>query len=334
MKTTQGFALKIFLLMALVATPVLAQNTAKKVTEKPDPLLSFQSIGTATVKGDNVLVRGLPALKGDRITKLKKGETVTLLEEIKVKKPKKDEPAKWFRISLPANTPVWVHADFIDTTNMAVRPKKLNVRAGAGENYNIVARMQKGEAIKQIRKVNDWLEIEPPANAFAFVASQYLEKQEIKPSAPEPTVVTEALPAEIVAVPPVEEVVPAVDVVAQPPVEIPQPATVPATPEEPATKASEVLVKRIVKREGNVRPAYNIQAPAYFQLENLDGKLINYLHSPEELKEDPETKKLKSTPKFNLKELVGRTVIVTGEESMDKRWTRTPVLEIETITAE
>ena len=33
----------------------------------------------------------------------------------------------------------------------------------------------------------------------------------------------------------------------------------------------------------------------------------------------------------NLKVYAGRKVIVTGEELMDKRWTRTPIVEVESI---
>jgi hypothetical protein len=53
-------------------------------------------------------------------------------------------------------------------------------------------------------------------------------------------------------------------------------------------------------------------------LESPDtGKTINYLYNPQ--------------PGFTLKPWVGTKVVVTGEESIDKRWPNTPVIEIETI---
>jgi hypothetical protein len=87
--------------------------------------------------------------------------------------------------------------------------------------------------------------------------------------------------------------------------------TVPPIEEEP-------LPKRIVSREGIVRRSLNVQTPSYFALESPDtGKTINYLYSPE--------------PTFTLKSLIGARVIVTGEESIDRRWPNTPVIEIETL---
>ena len=61
------------------------------------------------------------------------------------------------------------------------------------------------------------------------------------------------------------------------------------------------------------------------------GKVINYLHSPETMQEVPESKKLQAVPDIDLEPYVGRRVIVTGEEFMDKRWKKTPVIEIEDI---
>ncbi len=85
---------------------------------------------TGLVKHDAVNVRGQPSFIGEVITKLKKGESVTLLEEISLSKPKKNEPARWFRIAMPSNTPVWINASFIDPSTKTVVPKKLKVRAG------------------------------------------------------------------------------------------------------------------------------------------------------------------------------------------------------------
>lgn len=63
---------------------------------------------TATVTEHKINVRGQPALVGEVITQLQKGDTVTVLENVKVEKPKAGEPTNWAKIKLPANTPVWV----------------------------------------------------------------------------------------------------------------------------------------------------------------------------------------------------------------------------------
>ncbi|MBM3876828.1 MAG: hypothetical protein FJ386_08940 [Verrucomicrobia bacterium] len=125
---------------------------------------------TATVKDNRVNIRGQATLNSEVITQLKKGETVTVLEQIPVKAPKAGEPRAWLRIALPANTPVWVFNSFI--SNNAVHVPKLNVRAGPGENYSIVARMEKGAPVKPLRTSGAWMEIEPPPGASAFVAAE------------------------------------------------------------------------------------------------------------------------------------------------------------------
>lgn len=308
----------------------------------PAPETVYTAIGNAVVKNENVNVRGKPAFIGEVITKLKKGETVTLLEEIRLKQPKKDEPTNWFRISLPTNTPVWVHADYIDEATKSVKPARLNVRTGPGENFSVIARMKKGDEVKQLRKVNDWIEIEAPTNAFAFVAAEFLEKQTIVPTAPAPTELAVVPPTETVNVPEPEAVKPVTEVPAQAPekpAEVPAPAEKPAevvapTP-APTEQPAETVVKRVVVREGYVRKARNIQAPTYFELEGIDTKkVINYLHSPEDQQMDDKTKKMKSVPKFNLDEYVGRRVMISGEEFIDRRWKATPVIEIQTIDLE
>ena len=72
----------------------------------------------AVVKKDRVRVRAQAALTSEVITLLKKGETVTVLEEITPRKHKRGEPAKWARIQLPPNTPVWVSDNGADVTTL------------------------------------------------------------------------------------------------------------------------------------------------------------------------------------------------------------------------
>lgn len=307
----------------------------------------------AVVQENRVNVRGRPTLNSEVITQLKQGEKVEILEEIAADKPKSGEPAHWYRINMPANTPVWVFADFIDATNKTVKPARLNVRAGPGENFSAVGRLLKDAAVKEIRVENGWMEIEMPEKCYAFVASDMVTKE--KPAAtPEPAPVAETKPPETKPVetkpvetpkpaptpepPPVkvEKVEPSpVPPVAQPvqpePVPAPAPTAPPPTavpapaPEPPAPAPTEVVVtppsapkKRIVTREGVVSRNYSLQSPTHFGLEATDsGKVINYLFG-----EKIDVK---------LDAYKGRKVIVTGEEAIDKRWPKTPVLVLESI---
>jgi len=194
----------------------------------------------AVVNDNRVNVRGQASFNGEIITQLKKGEKVVILEAITVPKPKKGEPARWYRIALPANTPVWVNANFVKEN--VVSAPKLNVRSGPGENFSVIARLEKGAAIKEIRTVGDWKEIEAPATASAFVAADLLMRQETgdnvlltnaEPEKPKPAPVVRPVEVETVKVEPTTP-----PVVANPEVTKPAPKRAPKPAPKPAEVAS------------------------------------------------------------------------------------------------
>jgi hypothetical protein len=293
----------------------------------------------ATVKGEPVHVRGEPSLAGDALTNLSRGETVTVFEQLTLAKPKPGEPTNWSRIALPANTPVWVFADYVNTNTMTVSTR-LNVRAGPSEAFNVVARLDKGTPVTEVRRAGGWIQIVPPTNAFGFVASEYLVLQTPPaPPAPPPVAPPPAVtvPAEPVATPaPPVEPAPAEatntppPVVAETPVVAPAPAAPepvapppgnsvppPAPPPPPAPVATgDELKPRVVTREGFVRRALNVQAPTDYQLIDIrSGALTEYLLSNDK----------------NFKVYLGARVSVTGPEMLDSRWPKTPVLQVQTI---
>lgn len=129
----------------------------------------------AVVKAARVNVRGQPTTGSEVVTQLKQGEKIIVLEEIVHPKPGKDEPAKWLRIALPSNTPVWVSTLFL--TNGTVAVSRLNVRSGPGENFSVIGRVPKGATLKELRRNGDWLEIEAPASTFAYIAADLVVRQ-------------------------------------------------------------------------------------------------------------------------------------------------------------
>jgi uncharacterized protein YgiM (DUF1202 family) len=296
----------------------------------------------AVVKRDSVNVRGLPSFTGEVVTQLKQGETVTVLEEITAKDAKPDVPAKWAKIALPTGTPVWVSAQFIDVTTKTVTARRLNLRAGPGENYSILGRVEKGAALKEISTRGDWMEIEAPENAYGFVACELLEMKPAAPpvaapppapSNPEPPVTAPPPPPPVPTQEPKPEVkseappepkpeAPPETAVTPPPPSTPLPNPAPAVSPAPDVALPEAppvpTLPRVVRREGIVAGTVSIQAPTYFELDNVySGRVMNYLHT--------------TSTNINLKTLSGKRVVVTGEEAVDARWPKTPVLEIETI---
>src|SRR5467141_3458567 len=96
------------------------KKTKKKTTKqakKKDGAAELRSVplvaGPAVVIGSNVNVRGQAGLKGEVLGRLTKGEPVTVLGEVTLKKSGPDEPSAWAKILLPTNTHAWVHSTFI-----------------------------------------------------------------------------------------------------------------------------------------------------------------------------------------------------------------------------
>jgi uncharacterized protein YgiM (DUF1202 family) len=304
-----------------------AQTTKKAVPAAPEPP---DNPTPATVKGDRVNVRGKASLIGEVVTQLKKGESITVLSEIPVKSPKPGEPAAWAKIAMPANVPVWIHASFVDTTAKTVKANRLNVRAGPGENFSVIGRLPKGAAYKELRQIDDWIEIETPPGTFGYVAADLVTRSVALTAttpAPEPKPVTPPALVETKVETPPAPATPTDPVVSKP-----------ATPEKPATPPTPVVsdppapepfvapapdappIKRIVTREGIVRYTVSLRAPSHFSLEDPDTKrTIAFL--------------ITDHKDLNFHHLVHQRYLVTGEEFLDKRWNNRTVLRVDTVEA-
>jgi len=353
--------------------PVLSRSVTGPLAK--DLVLDPPAIATV-IKLDSLLVRSQPAFAGDILAHVQKGQSVTVLEQIALAKPKLNEPTNWARIVLPTNAAVWVFADYIDTNSMTVSARRLNVRGGPDDVHDVVARLEKGAPIKEVRRQPGWIQIEPPTNAYGWVASDYLTMP--PPTAPLPAAVAAAEPAvpapaaaaPVAAAPVTNEPVAAAPAtnapVAAAPV-TPEPVALPATNSTPATTnatpataaappivapepvattppaaptnaappaavpaeaapppaaapaiASVDIKPRLATREGYVRKALNVQAPADFELRDINsGALIEYLQ--------PDAKDM------NFKKYTGTRVSVTGPEWLDRRWPKTPILRVQTV---
>jgi uncharacterized protein YgiM (DUF1202 family) len=337
--------------------PAVAKKPAvKKPVVLPELKTTPLVAGPAMVVASNVNVRGQAKLKSEVVTHVTKGATVTVLEEIVKNNSGPEEPSAWAKILLPPGGHAWVDTMFL--TNSTVRPKKLNLRSGPGENYSVIGLLQKGDAVKEVTTKGGWTEIEPPANAYAFIAAQYLSQEAAElaaatappvthtprptPTAPSPTAPVPP-PTTPVAPPPAPpEPAPAPTAVASAPTVAPPPTTAPAVPppiaaptppapaEMPAVTTptapaavepaipEEPPAPRIVQREGIVRGMTSIQAPSRF-----------VLISPENRK-DIDYLYTTST-NLDLRRYKGLQIIVTGEEGLDDRWGNMPVLTIQKI---
>jgi hypothetical protein len=348
----------IAVLAPLTSVMVLAQdNTATPATGAPAPApqaapaaprkkaspirkkVVLEPPAAAMVKIGNVNVRGRPSFAGETLGHVQKGDTVTVLEQITLSRTTKDEPAEWAQITLPPGIPVWVAGEYIDSEAKTVKARRVNLRGGPGENFSVLGRLEKGAAVKEIKTERGWVAIEPPTNAYAFVAAEFLEMLPAPASvvtAPPPVPAPETQVVNVNTPIPPEVATPAAPApgpqkseteleleavhraTAAEAASAPVPAATSAS-ESAATPAvaSEASKPRVVTREGFVRRAYNIQSPTDFELHDIQtGTLIDYLQ-----------------PKAgqNFKIFIGTRVTVTGPEGMVAQWTRTPVLQVQSV---
>jgi uncharacterized protein YgiM (DUF1202 family) len=322
------------------AAPAAKKAPAQAPAAKKDAASQLKTVplvpGPAVVDANNVNVRGQAKLTSDIVTRLTKGQSVTVIEEITRNNSGPNEPSAWAKIVLPSNAHVYINTSFIDPATKTVKPKKLNLRSGPGENYSVLGVLVQGDAVKQVETKGAWTQIEAPANAYAFVAAQYLKQEApAPPVAPPPVAVVTppTPPPTITQIPETAPIAPPSTLPATPPVatmlpETPAPpAAVPDTnvgAEAPAvTTTPEPVVegpppKRIVQREGLVRGTTSIQAPSKFELISVDTRrTIDYLYT--------------SSPNLDLRRYKGLRIIVTGEEGLDERWGNTPVITIQKI---
>lgn len=280
---------------------------ARHVRKISEPTVSLPS-GPAEVNATHVNVRGQAGLKGEHITQLSKGDTVNVLEQINLSKHAPNEPAQWAKISYPQKAHVWVSGKFIDSANKTVTARKLNLRAGPGENYSVVGTIEHGTPVNEIETKGNWIEIEPPANAYAFVAAMYLTPEAAPVPVPTPT--PTPAPAETAPMPMPAPTPTPTPVPSQPTITIPPPVV-----PEPSYDAS---IPRIATHEGVVRHTSSPITPTTYELYSPEtDRNIDYLYS--------------TTSDLDLGRYVGMRIIVTGEESLAARWPTTPVLTVQRI---
>jgi uncharacterized protein YgiM (DUF1202 family) len=326
---------------APAATPPKKATTTKKKTTKTTkktaapkkaktPELKTVPLvpGPAVVSANHVNVRSKAGLVGEVLTHVTNGTPITVIEEVHLKKSGPDEPSAWAKILLPPDTHVWVKSSLLDSNN-TVSLKKVNLRAGPGENYGVVGTLQKGETVQTIDTKGDWSQIQAPTNAYAFMAAQYLKQEEggaVAAGMAQNTANT-FTPIDTAAT---TTTMPDMPGMAAPPTEAPGAggaaattnATMPSMPgmaEAPATPVvQEPPPPRIVEHEGLVRGSFSIQAPTKYQLVSADTKQpIDYLYT--------------TSTNLDLSRYKGMRIIVTGEEAIDPRWKNTPVITIQKI---
>lgn len=316
----------------------------------------------ARVKADRTNLRARPSYDGEVLASLRRGSSVNVIAEVEGTEGEPGGGRKWAKVQLPADVAVWVYAPLVDAKTHQVKGEVLKFRAGPGRNYSELGELRRGELITEIRQADDWIQIEPPVQAIAFVAASLLETGEPVASTPPP-------PLEVAPVPdPAPQIVPVIPLqpalqrnpapisksarpesrsettvtpearpaeaaapeqpdptpVAVVPDAVPSGSLAPAT-ETIAPAVAGIPAARAVVREGVVRRTNKLQAPGLFELRSI--RQGGGLFSRDEGLLDF---LIVENPDIKLERFENRRVFVHGTEWRDERW-RTPVLNIERI---
>ena len=129
----------------------------------------------ARVKSDRTNVRARPSYDGEVLVTLKRGTGVTVVAEVEGTEGEPGGSRRWAKVQLPAEVAVWVYAPLVDSKGRRVKSDVLKFRAGPGRNYSELGELKRGDPVAEIRRAEDWIQIEPPAQATAFVALSLLE---------------------------------------------------------------------------------------------------------------------------------------------------------------
>jgi uncharacterized protein YgiM (DUF1202 family) len=279
--------------------------------------------GAAEVAVPNLNVRGQAGLKGEVIAHFSKGDAVTVLSQINLDRHSAGEPAQWAKIALPATTKIWIHSKFIDSTTKTVLPKKLNLRAGPGENYSVLGVVERGTPVTEIITKGEWTQIEPPTNAYAFVAAIYLKQEASATLVTNPAPSTETEPVPVPVPTPVVETQPAMTEptnTAPTATEINSPPPVIMDTNAPPVIDTNLPPPppRVVTHEGVVGPVGSIIAPTAYELYAPETQQeIDYLFT--------------TSTNLDISRYDRMRIVVTGEESLAERWGNTPLLTIQRI---
>jgi len=301
------------------------KHSAPKRAAIDEPTVTL-SPGAAQVAVNDLNVRGQAGLKGEVVAHLKKGDVVAVMSQLNLDKHATGEPAQWAKIALPTSNHVWVNTKYIDAANKTVSAKKLNLRAGPGENFSVLGVVEQGTAVNVINTKGAWSEIEPPSTAYAFVAAMYL-KQEASgnmaanlPASSETTPAPAATPTSVPEAAPVVTTPPATAETTAPTATNPSPApaTTPPVVETAPVVDTNPPPPRIVTHEGVVGPVGSIIAPTPYVLYDLATRQnINFLYT--------------TSTNLDIGRYNGMLIDVTGQESIAERWKDTPLLTIQRI---
>jgi uncharacterized protein YgiM (DUF1202 family) len=123
-----------------------------------------------TVLRQNVNLRAKPSMSAEVVAQVSAPEKLTV----------KSIDGEWAEVVPPSYADLWVLSDYVKNDVIQCNTR-VNVRAGAGINFNIVGHLTNGEPITVRGTHADWIRIAPPPGASLWIARAMLE---IEPAGP------------------------------------------------------------------------------------------------------------------------------------------------------
>jgi len=134
--------------------------------------------GKGVVTAERVNLRTRASLYDSQaFAKVNTGDFLVILEQIEVNSASSDSPSQWLRVGVPKHIPLWISSKYVEKPSGSVTVNRLNIRVGPGVEHQIIGQLMQGDVITPVKEAGDWVGIEPPEQAVAYVASQFVELQ-------------------------------------------------------------------------------------------------------------------------------------------------------------
>ena len=127
--------------------------------------------GTVTTSSSPLNVRAYASTGASRITTLKKGSVVTLIEK---------HGTSWWKVEYADGRYGYCSAEYITPVEgsaaayVNTSSAKLNVRSGPGFTYSVQTRLDKGEAAVALSRSNGWVRILYDGNKIGYASAEYI----------------------------------------------------------------------------------------------------------------------------------------------------------------
>ncbi len=128
--------------------------------------LELWGAAEGTVKAESLTVRAQPTAQSVSLGAFKKGDKIKILSSAK----------GWFRVTLPADTPVWISADLV--ADGKIRVRRANLRSSSSTDSAVVGQADQNTAVEVLdNSVKDWLKIKcPPSVALTgYVNASFVD---------------------------------------------------------------------------------------------------------------------------------------------------------------